>query len=226
MVKKSKWVQKNSSKCLHVLAAVFEVYFLRFYDCCLLFELVDQLEGMNVKDKYMFSFDVTSLFTNVPLHETIDIICHYVSILDHAFPIPSDILKQLLLLCTYNIQFTFNGKPYRQIDGVAMGSPLGPLLADVFMASIEERLEQKISKLTLYRRYVDDILLVCDNQTEANTLLTEFNGLHPNLRLTSEQESSNSISFLDILITRREDGSIQRSIYRKFHMDRSILKFP
>ena len=132
-------------------------------------ESVDQLEGMNVKDEYMFSFDVTSWFINVPLHETIDIICHYVSILNHAFPIPPDTLEQLLSLCTYNIQFTFKGKKYGQIDGVAMGSPLGPLLADVFMASIEERLKQKMSKLTLFRRYIDDILLVCDNQTEAIT---------------------------------------------------------
>ena len=189
------------------------------------FELADQLEDMNVKDKYMFSFDVTSLFTNVPLHETIDIICHYVSIHNHAFPIPSDILKQLLLLCTYNIQFTFNGKPYRQIDGVAMGSPLGPLLADVFMASIEERLEQKINKLPLYRRYVDDILLICDDQTEADSLLAEFNSLHSNLRLTSEQESDNSISFLDILITRKEDGFIKRSVYRKSTWTGQYLNF-
>ena len=93
------------------------------------------------------------------------------------------------------------------------------------MASIKERLEQKISKLTLYWRYVDDILLVCDNQTEANTLLAEFNSLHPNLRLTSEQESFNSISFLDILITRREDGSIQRSIYRKSTWTGQYLNF-
>ena len=37
-------------------------------------------------------------------------------------------------------------------DGVAVDSPLGPLLADVFIASIEERLEKKINKLPLYRR--------------------------------------------------------------------------
>ena len=85
--------------------------------------------------------------------------------------------------------------------------------------------KQKVSKPTLYRRYADDILLVCDNQTEANTLLAEFNSLHPNLRLTSEQESFNSISFLDILITRREDGSIQRSIYRKFTWTGQYLNF-
>ena len=70
------------------------------------------------------------------------------------------------------------GKPYRQIDGIAMGSPLSPLLANVFMASIEERLEQKINKLPLYRGYLDDILLTCNDQTEADSLLAEFSSLH------------------------------------------------
>ena len=43
----------------------------------------------------------------------------------------------LVLRCTMNVQFQFNNKYYRQIDGVTMGSPLGPLLADVFMAKLE-----------------------------------------------------------------------------------------
>ena len=144
---------------------------------------------MNVQDKYMFSFDVTSLFTDVSLQEIIDIICHYISIHNQEFPIPSDIWKPFLIICTYYTQFTFSGKLYRQTAGVAMSSPLGQLLIDVFMVTTEERLQQKISKLTLYRRSVNDILLVCDNQTKANTLLAEFKSLHLNLLLTLEQES-------------------------------------
>ena len=85
--------------------------------------------------------------------------------------------------------------------------------------------DEECNPVTAICQVIDDILLVCDNQTEANTLLTEFNGLHPNLRLTSEQESSNSIPFLDILITRREDGSIQRSIYRKSTWTGQYLNF-
>ena len=41
-------------------------------------------------------------------------------------------VKELLLLCTEKVQLTFNGKIYMQVDGVAMGSPLGPVLADIF----------------------------------------------------------------------------------------------
>ena len=106
-----------------------------------------------------------------------------------------------------------------------MGSPLASLLADVFMASIEERWEHKINKLPLYRRYVDDILLIRDEQTEADSLSPKFNSLHSNLRLTSERESDNSISFLDILITRKEDGFIKRFVYRKSTWTGQYLNF-
>ena len=56
--------------------------------------------------------------------------------------------------------FTFNGQLCEQTDGVAMGSPLGPLLANVFMCRIEERLEQEGKMPTYYRRFVDDTLTV------------------------------------------------------------------
>ena len=62
---------------------------------------------------------------------------------------------------------------YEQIDGVAMGSPLGPLLADVFMSSIEEKLDVE-GKLPPYdRRYVDDTLTVMTDLSTARDFLHE-----------------------------------------------------
>ena len=43
----------------------------------------------------------------------------------------------MLILCTKNVHFTFNEEVYKQADGVAMGLPLGPVLADIFMAELE-----------------------------------------------------------------------------------------
>ena len=53
-------------------------------------------------------------------------------------------LTELLEIATSNQLFQFNGELFEQTDGVAMGSPLGPLLASVFMCYIENQLEQKI----------------------------------------------------------------------------------
>ena len=65
--------------------------------------------------------------------------------------------------------FQFNGAFYVQTDGVAMGSPLGPLLANVFMSSLEEKLEPEGKLPDYHRRYVDDTLTIMRNITRART---------------------------------------------------------
>ena len=107
----------------------------------------------------MYSIDVDSLFTNVPLRETVDYLCDIITLNNYSLPIPVEYIKDLILLCTENIRFEFEGQSYKQIDGVAMGSPLGPTLADIFLGMIEKQLHDNISQFCLYKRYVDDILL-------------------------------------------------------------------
>ena len=65
----------------------------------------------------MVSFNVTSLFTNVPLEETIEIILK--GIYDNkkiTTDIPKQQMKELLILYTKNVQFTFNNEIYIQVD--------------------------------------------------------------------------------------------------------------
>ena len=71
-----------------------------------------------------------------------------------------DQLIELLQAATKNQLFQFNGNLYEQIDGVAMGSRLGPLLAYVFMCSIEYKLDQDGKLPSYYRRYVDDTFTI------------------------------------------------------------------
>ena len=85
----------------------------------------------------MVSFDVESLFSNVPLDKIIDFILKKVYNENKIQTnITKTVLKGLLYLCTKQIYFTFSNNTYIQCDWVAMGSPLGPLL-NVFMASLE-----------------------------------------------------------------------------------------
>ena len=107
----------------------------------------------------MVSFDVKSLFTNVPLETTIDIILRRIYT-NHELTtsLTKKEMKKLLLLCTKNVHFTFNQQIYIQVDGVAMGSPVVPLLADTFMIELERSLIPNLQKLTFWRRYVDDTI--------------------------------------------------------------------
>ena len=85
----------------------------------------------------MASFDVTSLFTNIPLNETINIIINDLFVNDteyidcvlksnEEFRFNKAQFRELLEKACLDCHFTFDGTIYRQIDGVAMGSPLGP----------------------------------------------------------------------------------------------------
>ncbi|BHF84229.1 hypothetical protein SprV_0902738000 [Sparganum proliferum] len=132
------------------------------------FEFIDDIKDLNLNGMMMFLLDVSSLFTNVPVAETVDYICEFLSNYQQEIGIPTKTLKELLLRCTLHVQFLFDKQLYRQIDGVAMGSPLGPLLADVFIGKLERfQLSYQIEKLKHYGRYVDDIFAIATADTDA-----------------------------------------------------------
>ena len=93
-----------------------------------------------------------------------------------------DQLTELLHAATNNQLFQFNGNLYEQTDGVAMGSPLGPLLAYVFMCSIEDKLDQEGKLPSYYRRYVDDTFTIMPDIASAKMFLT-LNHCYPSQSL-------------------------------------------
>lgn len=89
----------------------------------------------------MVSFDVKSLFTNVSLDNTIDIVLKRIYDKNEIkTTIPRDEMRKLLILCTKSVQFMFNEKFYFQLDSVAMGSPLGSVIANILMVELEQTL--------------------------------------------------------------------------------------
>ena len=180
-------------------------------------EFVERIKAERIPSGYkIISFDVKSLFTNVPLDKTIQIILHKVYVEKKIKTlIPKPILKELLLLCTKHLHFSFNGEIYIQIDGVAMGSPLGPLLANIFMISLEEKVLPKVSSyLCFWKRYVDDIYTYVVPEM-IDFILKELKSYHPNIKFTYELEEDNKIVFLDVLINRINPNEIETSVYKK-----------
>ena len=96
------------------------------------FSFVPQIKNINLSRKH-FSYKVTSLFTTIPLQETIDIAKNLIFNHNPNLNITRKEHKKLFLLVTSQTHFIFNSKYYSQIDGVAMGSPLAPVLANIFM---------------------------------------------------------------------------------------------
>ena len=86
-------------------------------------------------------FDASSLFTMVPLEYTIDVTLKRIySDKEIETKISRKDMKNLLIICTTNIYFTFRNNIYQQRDGAAMGYPLGPVLAEIFMVHLERTL--------------------------------------------------------------------------------------
>ncbi|XP_076068425.1 uncharacterized protein LOC143040868 [Oratosquilla oratoria] len=115
------------------------------------------------------SLDVESLFTNIDVDRTINYI------LQEVFPegetsklkIPKNLFRQLLEICTKEAPFYCpRGQLYKQIDGVAMGSPLGVLFANFFMGMAEREVFSTTRKPPIYTRYVDNILVLNGKQNE------------------------------------------------------------
>ena len=80
----------------------------------------------------MCSFDVSSLFINVPLDETIKICLEALyGQCDSQPVIPKDIVAELMKSATFSVEFGFNNTMYKQMVGVVVGSPLGP--ANIFV---------------------------------------------------------------------------------------------
>ena len=108
---------------------------------------IQEFKNMLPPDDYkLISFDVTLLFTNVPLDHKISIILK--RIYDQRqleTKISRKEMKNLLLLCPKNVHFSYDNKLYSQKDGVAMGSSLGPVIAGIFMVDLEGNVIPKLS---------------------------------------------------------------------------------
>ena len=90
--------------------------------------------SVNLNKCFLCSYDICSLFTNVPLAETIEICSQALYNGDLPEPIiQKHVFTDLMKIATSSVEFSFNNFVCRQIDRVAMGSPLGPALANIFV---------------------------------------------------------------------------------------------
>jgi len=133
-------VNSYNYKLASELASILSPYTKNSFTVKNSFTFVNGIKELTVDESFLCSFDVKSLFTSIPLNETIEIALNYLfRDSDKVQGLSRPQFKKLLEIATKETNCIFNSKFYDQIDGVAMGSPLAPVLANLFMRNFEER---------------------------------------------------------------------------------------
>lgn len=156
-------------------------------------------------DELLVSFDIVSLYTNVPLQDTLKI-CFDALYRGHRDPtlIPKPVFgilafRSRLLLIIY------------MPKSVLMGSSLGPVLANIFVGFYESFLFKKCHKPHVYLHSVDDMFPIFDSINDAMVFHIQLNSLHPSLQITMEMENDCTLPFLDVF--EHKDGLFITSVY-------------
>ena len=177
-------------------------------------------------EEVMVSFDVKSLFTNVPVSEALEVTLQGLredSALKDRTLLPPERITHLLELCLRTTYFTFRSEFFQQQDGAAMGSPVSPVDANIYMEMFEDQaLSSAQNRPRTWKRYVDDTFCIMEKR-HVKAFLVHLNSLRPSIQFTMEMGENNSLPFLDTLVKRGDGGMIDFGAYRKpTHTDRYL----
>ena len=162
--------------------------------------VIEQDSGLRIQDSESF-------FTDISLEEAINIFCD--SLFGNEPKINNFNRNNFLRMDLQNNFFNFDGKIYKQTDGIAMGSPFSPSLANAFLCFHEQIWLNDCPEdfnPVYYRRYVDDIFAVFRSPDHLEKFTSYLNSKHKKIKFTYEKESKNSLPFFgyfDIKIRER-----------------------
>ena len=155
------------------------------------------------------SYDVSALFTSVPIQPVLNIIQQRLQDLQNRTSMSIKHIINLLEFCLNSTSFVFQGQYYQQMEGAAMGSPLSPIVANIIMEQFEkEALETAPHPPSLWKRFVDDTFVILEAKYK-DEFFHHINSLDSNIKFTAEtSKTDGSIPFLDTWITPQRDGSL------------------
>lgn len=188
------------------------------------YEFIDKIkDAVLEEDEYFVSFDVTSLYPNVPIPETMDIIKRWLESMNN---ISKEVIEEYIILiniCMNQNTFQFKDLFYTQTSGTSMGNPLSCLVANIFMSNFEINAKRIMTYFPrVWIRYVDDVFAVFNEKENLDSFVNSLNAFHNTIKFTYEVENDNKLPFLDTLVIKK-DKKIEFDIYRKpTHTNRYI----
>ena len=187
-----------------------------------LIEEIKSLQNQTKEYDYPFSLDVTALYTSIPPIEAINNIrsrlnetnlCNQVLTTDH--------IVDLLTVILNNTYFTYQQNIFKQITGLPMGNSLSGTLAILYMDTLERNTILQCYHIGLYKRYVDDILILTSNKENANIIYSKFNHANEHIKFEIEHpkvtkdNNSKTLSLLDFTLCMNNESQPSFSFYSK-----------
>ena len=124
-------------------------------------------------------------------------------------------ITTLLEFCLTNTYFLFQGKYYEQVHGAAMGSPISPLIANLFMEEFQVKaLSTCPHPPSLWLKFVDDTFVITRAE-HSQALLQHINSQDPHIQFIVEPTQHGSLPFLDTLVTIEPSNTFSTTVYRK-----------
>ena len=165
------------------------------------------------------SYDVSALFTSVPVDPALNIIKDLLE-KDHTLKERTVMeVSDIILLLEFflkNTYFSFQDQFYEQVEGAAMGSPVSPIVANLYMEYLEQKaLSTAPTPPRFWCRYVDDTFVI-HKEVNKQGFLQHINSVDPAIRFTVEDNKEDgSIPFLDTTVKPEADGTLSITVYRK-----------
>ena len=172
------------------------------------------------EDEVMVSFDVVSFFTKIPVELALEVaqcrLMDWTEFENHTNWSIEDV-GQGGKICLESTFLHVRGKNYKQVFGMAMGSPVSAVVANIIMEDIESRaVKTSLCAPRLWKRYVDDtFVVVLVEQRHLTNFADHINKVESSINFTMEIETNSSIPFLDLLVKRGTVGQISTSVFRK-----------
>ena len=180
---------------------------------------VQQIQNKKLEPgEVMTLFDVKALFTSLPVVPSMQIVKQRLSqdnTLHQRTNMSIPQIVNFLEFCLKNTYFLFQGKYFEQVHGAAMGSPISPLIANLFMKEFEVKALSTFPHIPrLWLRSVDDTFVIIKAE-HSQQLLHHTNSQDPPIQFTVKEPSQQELPFLDTLVTIGSNHNFHTTVYRK-----------
>ena len=160
-----------------------------------------------------------STFTSVPIVPAINTIKNKLSKDEDLQQRTSMVIYQIISLlefCLKNTYFVFQGRYYEQLEGAAMGSPISPIVANIYLEEFEAKvLRTSPHPPSLWKRFVDDTFVVIKSRHKEE-FLNHINSIDEGIQFTAENtKADSSVPFLDTFVIPQSDDSLITTSFRK-----------